>query len=330
MESAAGTQMEFAEVVKYRFGAPVTASDGPSGYVTHVIVDPDGRLVTHVGVKLTRFGGHAYNIPTELVSDAHARGTVLAITRADIPQKAQQVSSSLARWDASTVLLAGGKTIGRLAQLTVRSDTHALRHLVVDRGLAGGEVLINGASVAEISSKQIAVTLNDAQMKALVAYRPDSDLEREANEALYNYPRLRVDIGGMRVRAIDGTIYLQGHISSDLNSRIAADQLVGIAGLGEVKNELITDTDLAAEVAAALSQDPRTQGQHIGVYPNLGTIYLRGVVDAPTAREAAESVAGAVAGVKMIRNELAVRPDAGVVPVLSAVTSREEQVPGGR
>src|SRR5579859_7342049 len=83
--------MEFAEVIKFRFGAPVNASDGPSGFVTHVIVDPDGRLVTHVGVKLTRIGGRAYNVPVDLVRDAHARGVDLTIARADIPQKAQAV-----------------------------------------------------------------------------------------------------------------------------------------------------------------------------------------------------------------------------------------------
>lgn len=327
MESAA---LEFAEVIKFRFGAPVTASDGASGMVTHVIVDPDGRLVTHVGVKLTRIGGRAYHVPVDLVGDAQARGVELTIARGEIAQKAQEVPASLALWDSATAVTAGGKPFGRLAQLTVRRDTHALRHLVVDRGLGGGEVVVAGAAVAEIAYKRIGLNLTEAQTKGLVAYRPDADLEREANEALFNYPRLRVDLGGMRVRAIDGTVYLLGHVSSDLNSHIAQDQLAGIAGLGEVKNDLVTDTDLAANVAAALAQDPRTRGQHIGVYPDLGTINLRGVVRAPEAREAAQMVAGGVPGVARVVNELTVRPDAAVVPVLASVTSREEEVPGGR
>lgn len=321
--------LEFAEVIKFRFGAPVAASDGPSGTVSHVLVDPDGRLVTHVGVKLTRFGGHPYNVPLELVSDAHARAVSLAIDRADIPQKAQAPSSDLVRWDGATTVAVGGKAFGRLVQLTVRRDTYALRHLVVDHGLSGGEVVVPGAAVAEITPQRITLTLHEAQLKSLVAYRPDSELEREANEALYNYPRLRVDMGGFHARAIDGTVYLRGHISSDLNSRIAANQLVGLAGLYEVRNDLITDTDLASAVATALAADPRTHGQHIGTYPNLGTIFLRGAVQTPEARAAADTVAASVPGVAQVRNELAVRPDLGVVPVLSAVTSREEEVPGG-
>lgn len=321
--------LEFAEVIKFRFGAPVVASDGPSGSVAHVIVDPDGRIVTHVGVKLTRFGGHAYNVPLELVSDAHARAVTLSITRAEVIQKAQQVSASLAHWDGGTAIATGGKTIGKLAQLTVRRDTYALRHLVADRGLGGGEVVVSGAAVAQIESKRITLTLSEGQIKGLVTYRPDGELEREANEALFNYPRLRVDLGGFHVRAIDGTIYLRGHISSDLNSRVAVDQLAGIAGLGEVKNDLIADTDLAPAVAAALAQDPRTRGQHIGSYPNLGTIFLRGAVETPEARAAADEVTKSVPGVERVINELAINPRAGVVPVLSAVTSREEEVPGG-
>jgi BON domain len=118
-------------------------------------------------------------------------------------------------------------------------------------------------------------------------------------------------------------------VSSDLNTRLAEEQLQGIDGLAAIHNELITDTDLAAAIAAALARDPRTREQHIGVYPKLGDVYLRGVVRTPEAREAAGQIADAVPGAEKVINDLVVRPDADVVPTLASVTGQEDLVPGG-
>ena len=149
-------------------------------------------------------------------------------------------------------------------------------------------------------------------------------------EAIYDYARLRVDLPGIAIRVIDGVLWLQGHVSSDLNKRLVSDQIVNIRGLSEIHNDLIADNDLAADVAMALAKDPRTAQGNIGVYPALGHINLRGRVRTPEARRAAYEVTRSVPGVEDIENALIVDPNAEVIPVLAGVTNQEDRVPGGR
>ncbi len=318
---------EFAEVIKFRFGAPVVAADGPSGTVDHVIADPAARTISHVGVRLTRFAAHAYSVPIALVADARAEQVQLTIPRAEVPRQAELMPPGSVRLNASIWVTSAGKRLGRLVQVSADKRTNGMLRVVVERGLGGGEALAPVGAATSIESKQIDLQLDDPQ--ALTAYRPDGALLREVNDALFNYPRLRVDLRGMEVRAIDGEVWLRGHVSSDLNRRVAVDQLQGIPGLVQVHDELVADTDVAPAVAAALAQDPRTHGQHIGVYPDLGVVHLRGVVENAAAKEAASKIAAAIPGVGGAVNELNVRPGADVVPDLASVTGQDDLVPGG-
>jgi osmotically-inducible protein OsmY len=320
---------EFAEIIKFRFGAPVVASDGHAGYVAHVIVDSVGGVVTHVGIRLGRLDSYAHNIPVTLLSSAAAEQVELTITRDEIKQKAQPMPSGGVQLSHSTLVDVNGKRLGRLVQVSAVRDTLAVHRLVVDRGLGRGEVLIPVGNATRWDSKRVSVQLPDSQARALVNYRTDEELLREVTQALYDYPRLRIDLRGMRVRAVDGDVWLTGHVSSDLNSRVAEDQLVGIAGLAGVHNELMTDTDLASNVAAALAQDPRTHGQHIGVYPVLGEVRLRGTVKTQGAKDAATQVTAAVPGADQVVNELRVDPTGDVVPILAGITGEDDVVPGG-
>lgn len=320
---------EFAEIIKFRFGAPVVASDGPAGNVAHVIVDSVAGVVTHLGVHLGRLDSYAPNIPVELLADASTEQVQLTIALADIKQKAQPMTSGSVQLGRSTIVDVNGKRQGKLTQVSAVQNTLAVHRLVVERGLGRGEVLVPVGGATRWDTKRVTLQLPDTQARALVRYRDDDELLREVTEALYDYPRLRIDLRGMQVRAVDGDVWLLGHVSSDLNSRVAEDQLVGIAGLADVHNELITDTDLASAVAAALAQDPRTRGQHIGVYPVLGEVRLRGTVKSAGAKDAASQVAAATPGAERVVNELNVDPDSEVVPILAGITGQEDIVPGG-
>jgi osmotically-inducible protein OsmY/sporulation protein YlmC with PRC-barrel domain len=323
------TPEEFVEVSKFRFGAPVEASDGASGTVAYVVVDPSARTASHVGVRLTRFSNKRYNVPLALVTTAVGDKIELSITRDEVPQKAQALAEGFVRLSGSTVIASDGKQLGRLAQLSIDKSTSALRRLVIDRGPGRGEVLAPATPIAELNDKHIRLRLSGEEVRSLPAFRPDSELQQEAEQALYNYPRLRIDLRGIQVRAVDGEIWLLGHISSDLNSRLAVDQLQGLAGLRSIHNRLVADPDLAAAIAAALADDPQTRGQHIGVYSTLGEVHLRGAVDSFSAYEAATKVASAVPGVKTLVNQLVIRPGADVVPVFAGITGQEDLVPGG-
>jgi osmotically-inducible protein OsmY len=123
---------------------------------------------------------------------------------------------------------------------------------------------------------------------------------------------------------------LRGHVSSQVKRYLAQDQLQGLVGMSALHNELVAVDELAAAVSMALAHDPRTAGQHVGVYPRLGEVHLRGSVQTSDARERAGAVAWAVGSVTSVVNELHVDPTANEIPELSGVTNNEDRVPGGR
>jgi osmotically-inducible protein OsmY len=321
--------LEFAEVLKFRFGADVQASDGEAGKLNSVVADEQRRAITHVGVKvggLFTGGGRIYFVALELVTESNGDAVTLSIPLEEI-QKHTATPSGLALTSATTVG-ASGKSLGRLAQLTINAETRALRQLVVERGLR--EVLVPARMITDITGRQIAVNLGNLSADKLASFRPDAELHQEIYDRLYDYVPMRIDLPGIQIHAIDGAVWLQGYISSDVKRRLAEDQLTGVPGMSELHNDLIADNELSAAVSMALAHDPRTAQQRIGVYPRLGDIYLRGNVHTTAALAAASEIARAVPGVKDLYNELRVNPTADVVPVLAGVTNNEDLVPGGR
>jgi osmotically-inducible protein OsmY len=323
------TAREFAEVYQVRFGTPVNASDGASGTVTHVLVDPAARVATHVGVRLGRLQGQTYNVPIAAVASADSDGVTLAIMRDDLSKSAPVDTTPLARLFHRTEVATEQKTIGRLRQISFTRAAGALHRMAVSRG-AGRDVFVAATSAQTFGEKRITVRLSQAEIDGLTLYRPDGDLKREAEAALFDYPRLRIDLAGIDLRAIDGEIWLLGHVSSELNSRLVVEQLRSLRDLAAIHNHLIADPDLAAAVAAALAHDARTRGQAIGVYPTLGRVRLGGAVDSPATAEAARQVAAAVPGVREVITQLEVRPGSAGLPVFAGVSGVEDIVPGGR
>ncbi len=319
---------EFAEVFKFRFDAPNQASDGPAGKVAAVVADAEQRTVTHVAVRIGVLFGKTHYLPVDLVTEASAESVSVSVALEEIERMPTQAPAG-AVLSSSTSLTAGGKSIGHLAQLTINRETRVLRHLVVDRGVRG-EALVPASLVSGMTSKQISVHLGGTSPNDLVPYRSDADLHADIFKAIYDYDPLRIDLPGIAIHVIDGTVWLKGHVSSDLNQRLVSDQLQGIAGLAEVHNELIADTDLAARISMALGRDPRTANEKVGVYPQLGVVRLRGNVRSPEARAAAGAIAASIWGTSRVENELRVNPRADVVPVMASVTNAEDLVPGGR
>lgn len=320
---------EFGEVKKVRLGSHVDASDGEAGKVAEMVASADGRRVLAVGIKLGIWGaGGTYYVPMALVAAGDAETLSIVIPLDEIRRQYATAPEGV-RLTGGTSVVAGGRSLGRLTQVSVSSETLALRHLVLARGV-GREYVVPAGAVSSISAKAIQVDLKIVKPEALTPYREDADLRDAVYQAIDSYEPLRIDLPGIDIHAIDGVVWLKGHVSSELNVRLVSDQLGNIAGLSELHNELIEDTDLAARISHALALDPRTAREYIGVYPQLGVVRLRGAVRTPEAREAATEIAGGVGGIKTIVNELKVNPNADVVPVLAGVTNDEDMVPGGR
>lgn len=323
---AAVPATEFAEIMKFRFGADVQADDGEAGKVAFVIADAERRAVTHIGVRLSGLFASTYVLTLDYITTATADSVTLTIPLSEIAQ--HDTNPFGIKLSAATPLMAGGKGLGKLAQVTIHNDTHELRHLVVERGMGHGEYLVRAQMIAALTAKGIELNMGEVKPNQLTPFRADATLQQVAREAIYNYPRLRVDMPGIDIHVIDGVMWLRGHVASELNRRLVTDQLEGIVGIAELHNELVADNELAAEVSMALARDPRTAGQHIGVYPRLGEVRLRGGVHTADAIAAAENIAHATPGTKVVTNELHLNPRATVIPVLAGVTNNEEEVPG--
>lgn len=337
-----------AEAWKFRFGASIWASDGPAGKLkaVAVVADKQGQTLTYLGIRVRLFSRHHYFVPVEVVTGADTEKVTLNIALAEIekwpstPSDSGIVLSGSTRMntidtrdsrdsrDARDRGVAAGKQLGRLVQITVDPMTHALRSLVVDRGWPG-EVLVPMRAVTTVDAQQVTARLGIPPDR-LLPYRPDEQLRRDIYDRLFNHAPLRLDLAAIEIRPLDGVVQLRGHVSNALLRRMAEDQIQGITGMSELHNDLVADNDLAARVSMALALDSRTAGQHIGVYPRLGEIHLRGSVGTRAAYEGASNVAKAVPAVTRIVNELRIDPDVNEISVLAGVTNREDMVPGGR
>ena len=98
----------------------------------------------------------------------------------------------------------------------------------------------------------------------------------------------------------------------------------------EIKNRLVADDQLAADLALALGQDNRTRDLPIGVYPRLGVVRLSGAVHNSQQKAAAEEIAKSFPGVRSVNNDLVVDPGADMLNVMSPAEGREAKdiVPG--
>ncbi|HEX8731957.1 MAG TPA: BON domain-containing protein [Ktedonobacterales bacterium] len=324
MQTPAST---FVPVSKFRFGATVRDSEGQTGSLASVVLDPTSYAVLAVGVRFGIFGRAAF-APISAVAAATDADVELRETRAELAKSDKAPAGALL--DGGSTVTQNGRRLGKLTQISFNADTRALRHLVVERGL-GAEFVVTAASVSQIAQDSVTLTApaNGAH-PAFTPYRPDAELREDVERALEDYNRLRVDIAGITISATDGVVWLRGHVSSELNRRLASDLTSEIKGIGELHNELVADPDLAARISAALARDPRTAEERIGVYPVLGVVRLRGVVRTPAAREAAEQIARGIHTDGDVDNDLRVDPNANVLPVMSSVTNTEDAVPGGR
>jgi|SRR5579859_6349249 len=316
---------EFTTARKIRFGADAYTSEGERGTVTEVIVDPTTAAAVGVGVRFGMFGRAAYAGLGHLTKATEDEITL------DAPRSALDASPPQGvRLTAATQVTLDGKRVGKLAHITFDGVTYALFRIVVDRGSAGNMAL-SARTLTKIDAGAIALSGGgNGAGPALTPYHSDSDLRADILKAIEKYARMRVDIAGIDIQAVDGVIWLRGHVSSELNRRLAEDLSQGVEGVAELHNQLITDPDLAASISSALARDPRLAEERIGVYPSLGRVHLRGSVHTAVAREAAAQIAASDYGAREIINELRVDSNATMLPVLAGVTGDEDAVPGGR
>ncbi len=123
------------------------------------------------------------------------------------------------------------------------------------------------------------------------------------------------------VETFRGIVQLNGFVDSAEAKDAATDVAREVAGVREVRNNLVVDTQpdtvgqavddgmITARIKTALIGEDRTKAGQINVTTDNGVVHLSGFVDNNQEKAAASEVARSVAGVREVRNELDVKHD---------------------
>jgi osmotically-inducible protein OsmY/uncharacterized protein YrrD len=319
-----------SEMQKCIFGTKIFCSDGEEGALTHVCFDPATRRMTHIGVRQGRIFGKTLYVSFNDVEKASGEGVMLRITRDELAAASKEEPTGTLLDSKSVVVRDEGNARGTLSLVAVRPDTGALAYIVVHGLRAGQNTLLLQEYVKKLERDTITASIPEAIYQTLPAYRPDSELQREVEDILFDLTPLHVDFRGMNVRVLDGVLYLDGNISSSLRGDMVRDQALGVQGLLDVENRLVSDDILAGDLAMALSHDPRTHDLPIGVYPRLGVVRLSGAVHTEQQKIDAGEIARAFPGVRSVDNDLVVDPNADILKVMSSSEGGEagDKIPG--
>ena len=319
-----------SEMQKFHFGSKIFCSDGEDGILAHVIFDPPTRRLTHIGVKQSRLFGKAVHLPYSTVVDASRDGVTLGINRADVASAGSAAVEGALLDSKSVVENAGATGSGTLMMVAAHPENGELAYLVVHHLRPGQDTLLRQNFITDVAAEHVRVNIPDTLLNELPPYRPDGVLQQEVEAILFDLTPLHVDLKGMTVRVLDSVLYLDGNISSSLRGDIASDQVSGVPGLLEIKNNLVGDDKLAADLAMALGIDPRTRDLPIGVYPRLGVVRLGGAVHNSQQKAAAGEIARNFPGVRSAINDLVVNPKADSLRVMSPAEGgeAEDKVPG--
>jgi osmotically-inducible protein OsmY len=163
-------------------------------------------------------------------------------------------------------------------------------------------------------------------MKERMNMKTDNELRRDVEMELQWDPS--VDARDIGVAGKNGVVTLTGQVSNygeKWRAERIAKRVAGVVGLAnDIEVRLSTgrtDTDIAQAAASALKLDTTIPSDHVKVIVEHGWITLEGKVDWFHQKSSAESVVRHLAGVKGVRNAIAVAPK--VIP--TEVRSQIEQ-----
>jgi osmotically-inducible protein OsmY/uncharacterized protein YrrD len=322
--------MLISEMLKFHFGNKIFCSDGDGGVLTQVLFDPATQSMAYIGVKQGRLFGKNVYLPFDSVLSATGEGITLRVKRSDVDTATSQVPEYATLTNKSTVENTKSAAKGSLLMVAVHPTTGELAYIVAHDLRSGQDTLLQETYITKLETGRIIVSIDEGRLRALPSYRSDRVLQQEVEAALFDFTPLHIDLKAITARVSDSVLYLDGNISSALRSDVMLDRVSGVEGLAEIKNRVIADDSLAADLALALGQDVQTRDLPIGVYPRLGVVRLSGAVHNGQQKAAAGEIAKNFPGVRSVTNDLVVDPNATLLNVMSAPEGGESKdvIPG--
>jgi osmotically-inducible protein OsmY len=200
------------------------------------------------------------------------------------------------------------KTIGKVDHLLVDRESLEITHLVVDPGLLARSLVVPISMVKQISEDGVYVEATDQDLEPLPRHIPrhEADVLTDLQERLV---ATSFDFDDVKATFNNGVLQLRG-VVPDVQAKRQAEAIArSLEGVIDVENALTTDTSIVAHITSALSTDPRTDVAIVGVINERGVVSLKGQVDDPNTREAAEKIARRQPGVVDVINDLEVKID---------------------
>lgn len=155
----------------------------------------------------------------------------------------------------------------------------------------------------------------------------DTGLADEADDALWKEPTLRaMDYNNIEIRVRNGMVSLYGHVVSGTNRQLVEKAIRRVDGIAGIKNHLIADDRLLAEVATALGSLEHIYGCKFFTGVSHGVVLLSGTVDDRKTRLLAEQCAASNPNVRGVINTVQVRAgslDVADQPFLQPCTGAE-------
>jgi len=162
--------------------------------------------------------------------------------------------------------------------------------------------------VKQISEDGVYVEATDQELELLPRHIP-----RHEADVLTDFQQRLVatsfDFDEVKATFNNGVLQLRG-VVPDMQAKRQAEAIArSLEGVIDVENALTTEASIVAHITAALSTDPRTDVAIVGVVNERGVVSLKGQVDDPNTREAAEKIARRQPGVVDVINNLEVKID---------------------
>jgi osmotically-inducible protein OsmY len=145
--------------------------------------------------------------------------------------------------------------------------------------------------------------------------RSDAEIQQDVLEELSWDPHINVSDIGVSVK--EGIVTLTGLVENYLTRLAAQNAALRVKGVHAVANDIEvrlhtsaerTDSDLALAALYALKWDAAIQTDKLDVTVSHGYVTLKGEVDWPYQREAAERVIRRLSGIKGVTNWVTVAP----------------------
>lgn len=330
--------------MEIRPGAKVSATDGTSGRVQRVVVDPLKSQITSLIIRPGLLANHSVLVPMRHVIAAEDDEIHLNISRAQVKELqgvnpaqyhelvetrqgfierlAHQSQSSSVNSDSKTAAVqnnpvlmiqpdqrvyAQGKPAGEVSRLLF-SPTGQVKAFVLRKSpLLKPAVIVPAETVRGVDPMGVHLALNLEELNALTEYASDQAIASRVDNLLWQEGFKRGS--GRRafdVEVLDGVVTVRGHVATAMIKARMERSIRLMRSVVDVDNRLIADDELAIIVAQKLARQPLDQPGSILVGANHGVIHLNGKLSDPKDRWAAGLYAASVPQVRGVINTIRV------------------------